>query len=266
MHADIFREIVESGQPAQYLSIWKRDGNGRVAAAAKHNLRELQHEIGVGANSHIDPARIMFNKILRGPSTWQEVAALEKALLKEAGIDRTKLRVDAVRLVETVLSLPPSFAFDSMTVFEDFAQWSERNFKVPMLSAVAHFDEGAPHCHVLLLPLVNGKMQGSDLVGGPGKFRARLLEFHKEVGSKYSLQFKEPCKPLSSLHSHERVEQIQAAIQRNPALLGHPDLERALLAAIKKDSEFMLDVLDSKNPRTLYKGFDEYTVAPSEFV
>jgi hypothetical protein len=169
-------------------------GAGIVRVAAKHNLREFAAEIG--EDSHIDPARVKDNFVLRGPSTASDVACLAKSLMGAAGI--TKLRTNAVTALELLITLPARSAIDARRFFEDATRWVERHFGVPILSSVVHLDEAAPHCHVLLLPLVKGRMNGSDLHGGPAKLTAMQANFHKEVGTNYGLVRHEPKKRLSA--------------------------------------------------------------------
>ena len=56
-----------------------------------------------------------------------------------------------------------------------------------VLSADIHRDEAEPHMHILVLPLVDGRMRGSDLVGGPGKFRGHRESFSQDVCQKHGL-------------------------------------------------------------------------------
>jgi hypothetical protein len=64
---------------------------------------------------------------------------------------------------------------------------AECHFGVPVLSCVAHMDEGAPHAHALLLPLIDGHMVGSDLHGGKAKLAAMQASFHEAVGAPHGL-------------------------------------------------------------------------------
>src|SRR5207245_6185490 len=69
---------------------------------------------------------------------------------------------------------------DALPISDSLA-WIEVYFAVPVLSAVVHVDEAAPHMHVLLLPLLNGRMQGSDLVGSRSRLRAMQSEDRKST-------------------------------------------------------------------------------------
>ncbi|WP_368923885.1 plasmid recombination protein, partial [Comamonas aquatica] len=56
---------------------------------------------------------------------------------------------------------------DECAYFQAALDWMATEFgSANLLSAVVHKDESAQHMHVLIVPLVQGSMQGSDLLGG----------------------------------------------------------------------------------------------------
>jgi hypothetical protein len=158
-------------------------GKGIVTAAAKHNLRKIAAEIGV--DKRIDPARMHMNYILRGPDNVEGVAALRADMLKRAGIK--KLRTDAVQALEVIFTWPFPEEDAPRQYFEDCTQWAEKHFQVPVLSSIVHLDESEPHCHMLMLPLVNGRMNGSDLFGMGARLSMHLNSYYKDVGAKYGI-------------------------------------------------------------------------------
>lgn len=184
------------------VCIERLSGAGIIRVAAKHNLREIAAEIGAG--SHIDAARIEDNFILRGPDTAADVVLTAKSLMSAAGI--TKLRKNAVTALELLFTLPSHSAIDARSFFEDATCWAARHFSVPILSSVVHLDEAVPHCHVLMLPLANGKMNGSDLHGGRAKLAAMQASFHKEVGANYGFIRHAPKKRLSATEREAALE------------------------------------------------------------
>lgn len=171
---------------AAFFRLKKLKGGTIIATAARHNKRVIQAEIG--AAGHIDPARTHLNESLQGPPSADEVAALAKELMQAAGID--KLRKDAVMGLELVFSLPPTHQLDDHAYFADCASWAASQFggSQNILSVDVHRDEAAPHCHVLLLPLVNKRMAGSDLVGNRQKMLELQKRFHTEVAARYGLK------------------------------------------------------------------------------
>lgn len=128
--------------------------------AARHNLREIQAELG--AHSHIDPTRSARNIVFDGPAKAGEVQARADLLWASAGIDPSKLRRDHCQAIEVVFSLPPQHGIGNPDAyFQSCLQWAQNVLRLPTLSAVIHHDEAAPHSHVLLLPVREGKHVGS---------------------------------------------------------------------------------------------------------
>lgn len=156
-----------------------------IKVAAMHNLREIQAELGTSAQSGINPARMALNYRIRGCDTAAAVASTAQALLDNADIKG--LRKDAIMALEVVFSLPPDSLVDQREFFAAAVAWTDAFFNVPILSAVVHLDEGAPHCHVLLLPLVAGCMRGGTLAGGPSKIKMMHADFQRDVGQRFGL-------------------------------------------------------------------------------
>ncbi len=89
-----------------------------------------------------------------------------------------------------VFSLPPDSGIADRQFFTDCAAWAELKFggATNILSVDIHRDEATPHCHVLLLPLVEGKMVGSEMVGDRRKLLDLQQDFHRSVAARYGLR------------------------------------------------------------------------------
>jgi Plasmid recombination enzyme len=225
---------------AAFLRVKKLTGAGIIKVAAMHNRRAIVAELG--ADGHIDASRCALNVIMEGPDTPQAVAELAQGLMDAAGVG--KLRKDAVRAVEAVFSLPPDGGgVDHAAYFARCIEWARTAFG-PVLSADAHHDEAAPHLHVLCLPLVDGRMQGSDLVGGPAKLRALQAGFHADVAQGFGLK-RAPAKLSGSTR-----EGAAAAVLAHLRAIGDPVLKSAMWPAIRDAIE--------RDPRPFaeYIGFD----------
>ena len=170
---------------AQFLRIKKLTGKAIIEVAARHNHREILAELGASPGGRIDPARVGLNRVLRGQSTAAAVASQAQTLMDDAGVK--VMRKDAVRALEIIFSLPPESSIDHDRFFNESVQWAGQYFAAPVISAIVHNDEAAPHCHVLLLPLVDGRMIGSDLMGGRAKLQALQADFHAQVGQRHGL-------------------------------------------------------------------------------
>ena len=155
-----------------------------ILKAAKHNKRETQAERGAGAN--IDAFRTRLNYSLTTTATTEEIDRTAKVLMVQAGIDKT--RKNQVMALEIIFSLPINrHKQDTRPFFQDCMDWTKQNIPGVLLSFDVHLDESAPHAHALILPLVNGKMQGSDIVGGKGNLMRLINRFYDDVAINHGL-------------------------------------------------------------------------------
>lgn len=202
---------------AQFLRIKRLSGKDIIRVAAKHNHREIRAEYGAGKDGHIDQNRIKDNKVLRGASSAQGVT--DEAQLLMGAADLKPLRKDAVRALEAIVSLPPDSKIDNEVFFNDSIQWIEKYFKAPIISAIIHNDESTPHCHVLILPLINNRMVGSDLHGGKNKLLAMQADFYGQVGQRHGLTRQAPQKRHSATARREAIELAFNKLKNNSGLL-----------------------------------------------
>jgi hypothetical protein len=167
----------------QVVCIGKMKGAGKIKLAARHNLRELAG--GKGGYNGIDSQRTTLNYILCGAGTAADVASEAQSLMDDAGIK--SLRKDAVLGLEIIISLPSESKIDLKPFFRDSLAWVKGYFQVPVVSAVAHCDQNNPHCHIIIVPLVNGHMNGSELMGYKSDLHAMHEDFNRKVGKRYGL-------------------------------------------------------------------------------
>lgn len=228
----------------QFVRIKKLTGKDVLRLAGRHNLREIQAEIG--ADSHIDAKRICLNRVLEGPASAAEIAAQAGRLMEESGMGA--LRKDAVRGLEVITSLPPLSNANQPAFFADALAWVKAFYGVPVLSAVLHNDEAAPHVHVLLLPLLDGRMQGSDLVGNRARLQTMQTSFHSQVGQKHGLVRPKAARRLSAATRSKSALLILSALQSNPDLLDGAGIESALLTMFERDPEPLMNALGLSIP------------------
>lgn len=233
-----------------------------VRVAAMHNLREIQAELGASAASGINAARMHLNYQLRGPATADGVAALALALLDNAGVQT--LRRDACMALELVVSLPANTTTDHRAYFAAAVAWADTHFNVPVLSAAVHLDEAAPHCHILLLPLVAGRMQGGALAGGPAKIRAMLADFQEQVAQRFGMTHQPRAKRLSKPKRDAAGRMVLDALRARPERLREPAMGDALVAALGSQAETLLALLGLTMPtaKAAAKTFVEIMTAP----
>ena len=159
-------------------------GKSGVLEALRHNKRTLQAERGAGAN--IDATRTPLNYPLFGADTPEAIATHAKVQMVKVGIDVP--RKNQVMAVEIIFSLPIQWHnHDTQPFFADCLAWVKQSFAGELLSFDVHLDESAPHCHAVLLPLIDGKMQGNRLIGGKGNLMGLINLFHQEVAHRYGL-------------------------------------------------------------------------------
>jgi hypothetical protein len=162
----------------------KIKGKNGVLVALKHNKRTLQNERGASAN--IDVTKSSLNYSLASGDTPEAIALHAKVQMLKAGIE--KPRLDCVRAVEVLFSLPiDRHSQDTKPFFTDCLNWTRQNFAGELLSFDVHLDESNPHAHAVILPLIDGKMQGRDMVGNTGNLMRLINKFHADVAKRYGL-------------------------------------------------------------------------------
>ncbi len=240
---------------AAFLRVAKLKGSGIIRTAGRHNLREIQAE--QGASGPIDATRIHLNQTLAGPATADDVAQLAKSLMQAAGVGA--LRKDAVQALELVLSLPVASTVDVSRYFADCLAWVQRHFECPVLSAVIHLDEAAPHCHVLLLPLRDGRMAGNKLIGGRPQLLAMQSSFHESVASKHGLR-KAPAR-LAGAGKQAAAAMVLTRLKETGDSALRSDLWPTIRACIENAPERFLEALGlvaeakTKAPRSMAQIF-----------
>jgi hypothetical protein len=209
--------------------------NGRkpcdLLTAARHNLREIQAELG--AVGRINPMRSASNMAMHGPASAAEVKAQADALLAGAGIDTRKLRRDHCQAIEAVFSLPTDAAVtDPSAYFARCLEWVAGALRLPVLSAMLHRDEQAPHLHILLLPVKGRAYVGSAPIDRMELKRLRDA-FFAQVAGPAGLRRQD-----AKLRGNVKEWAVAAVLSRCEAM-GLPDaigpLWPVLVGAIKRD-------------------------------
>lgn len=150
----------------------------QLKVALQHNQREV---IYTGGN--IDSTKTIHNYNVGLAGDSQSRLDMCKKLIDDAGV---KLRKDAVLAVELMISLS-SWDTDYVAVFNEIFEWAQSYYEVPIISFNVHLDEAFPHCHLLLLPLVNGRMNGSKLIGYKPKIAMMKKALENSVTKKYGV-------------------------------------------------------------------------------
>lgn len=202
-------------RPAQVVALKKIKGRA-LLGALRHNLREIASTVHEHRHA-IDSSKSCYNVILRGARTSAEVKSLHDQLKEKNAIKR--LRHDHVAAVEVVVSTPASYS-DPLSYFEAAVVFFERFWGQPIVSAVAHFDQPAPHVHLIVAPFSQGRCIGSSLVGYRTQIAALARTFHTEVGGPFGFELKAQLTAADRLAiSNKFIAQILQDPER--ALSGH---------------------------------------------
>jgi hypothetical protein len=189
-------------------------GKTVILDALKHNKRTLQAERGAGAN--IDASKSHLNYSLTGSDTPEKIATHAKVQMVKAGID--KPRSNQVMGVEVLFSLPiDRHSHDTRQFFKDCFEWVRLSFKGELLSFDIHLDESAPHAHAVILPLDDGKMQGSKMIGNKGNLMRLINKFHTEVARHHGLS-RNKSKQLSPKDKYSLSKLILIKLKTDPVM------------------------------------------------
>jgi hypothetical protein len=218
---------------SQFLRMKKLKGENIIELAARHNHREIAMELGSGYNS-IDITRTKLNYVIQGGLTSLAISLAAEERMNIAGVVKRK---NGVMALELIFSLNPSTAINEKEYFTRATTWCESYFGAPVISAIVHLDEGAPHCHVLVLPLVGNRMIGSDLMGNKSKLQATQHDFNDKVGRHFGLLYKEKAKRLTGCTRQAMAMSILRELGSKAYLLGAPVIRNILLELISADPE-----------------------------
>ncbi len=134
--------------------------------AVQHNRR---HPDGRGWRHKSDPKEVHLNECLMGPETCEAVVALHAEMMTGAGY--APKRKDYSQAFELLFTTPCDFTVDFTVYFAWCLEWTQANLgRDIVLTADSHFDEGkdgkAPHLHILIAPISDGKWVGNALTSG----------------------------------------------------------------------------------------------------
>lgn len=155
-------------------------GEARLLAAAKHNLREIGGE-------HIDASKSHLNVVMAGPATASGVVQLAASRRQATGI--VLKRKDATLAGEIIFGLATTTSIDTSAYFKAAMEWVAGTFGADaVLSAVVHYDEAAPHAHILIQPVRNGQWRASDVFGRKPELKTLLDAFYRDVAAGFGLK------------------------------------------------------------------------------
>lgn len=225
------------GKQYAILRVQKCKG-AEIGAMQYHNDREP----GKHTNPDIDPTRTRMNREMCPHADYEgEVQARI-----DAGYSGTrKVRKDAVRLVEGIVTASPEFFegasdeevrgfFDSAFEFcrEEFGESNMVHFTV-------HMDEETPHAHFGFVPLRDGKLSWKEFFPDKAALGAMQDRFYERVGALYGLSRGEKRGDGEPVRRHKSVAEYKAENRRVQAELDEKserlEAVTAELAAVSED-------------------------------
>ena len=214
------------------LRIKKLSGHNIIKRAAMHNLREIFSEIRSGVR--IDQTKTYRNQVFVGACSSTEIKGEYERLIEVAKL-RTKIRKDAVMGIEVVISLPNDHCIDEALFFGNCTEWCKWYFGIPVLSVVIHRDEANPHSHTLLVPLVEGRLRGSEVVGNRSKWRSMQEHFYEHVARHYGFSKPRPMVRYPSEFRRNIATQIVDSLKGNAEYLSDEQVQRELIQIVSND-------------------------------
>lgn len=196
-----------TGHGAADLRINKLHGAHMVRVSSDHNLR-TKHCPYLGTSKILNHASAQID-VLHGSTSPQDVAAAALHRREQAGVKR--LRKNQVVALEILVTLRPLACDDEAGFFQGSLAWVAEVFGgwPNILTAVVHHDEAAPHMHALVIPVIGNRMNGSALVGGPGRLRALRDSFQSEVCVHHRVSM-----PAGALRGEGKLKATFAVLRR----------------------------------------------------
>lgn len=189
------------------LTIRKIKNRGTLTGAMRHNTRLQPQE-------HFDPAREHLN--FYGASLDDVMKLYEQRL-------PSKVRKNAIHVVECIVSGSESklLRVDYEAFFRDSVEWLVNKLG-GLQNSLGHFihqDEDVSHLHVLIMPLMDGKLCYSRFLGG-SRYQLNQLQtdFAKEVAAAYGLERGIPNSGArkQSFHTYNKI--VHAPIPELPSM------------------------------------------------
>ena len=114
-------------------------------------------------------------------------------LVNNLGIDmnsRVMKRTDRNWGLEYVFTVTDGFKADFEQFYKDCLEvFRETVLEAPIMHAVIHYDEGTPHMHVIILPITEGRLDGTAVMGYTEKSALRNIFLFDRLSEKYNLSF-----------------------------------------------------------------------------
>lgn len=183
----------------------KHKSKTAITHALNHNLRIGKQQ------DNVDSTRTHKNQY-SGLNTKAKCNKRRDDILSRLG---KKPRANAVLAHEVVVTASPDAfkdkSFNHGQYFKDAVKHIAdlHGGSDNIISAAIHYDEETPHLHVIVMPVVDGKLNSRAVIGGNAKRMSELQSlFHNEVGAKHGLTRGK----IGSKRKHNPIKNIDKAI------------------------------------------------------
>jgi hypothetical protein len=215
-----------------FITILRLHGHSNTLKLAEaHNLRRIYAEFRTF--NHIDEFETPNNieLISLGEQSLEERVFQE---IFKAGIDMTtkhNKRHDKGYALETVFTPSSGWEGDSASLFRDCCEWQAKFYQgCPIVHAVIHYDEGTPHLHTVMVPIVGDRLPASEVRGFKAATTERNRDLFNKVAHKYGFTSSEYLKGAIKKKAAQKV--IDKCLQINPE-----EFRSALWSPIKQAIE-----------------------------
>ncbi|KFX81376.1 hypothetical protein KR99_23660, partial [Ralstonia solanacearum] len=181
-------------------------------------------------------------EVLFGPAVATDASAAVDSILRQANIER--VRSNAVWVVEVLVSLPVAFRGKSTAFFKDALKWVREFLGGVVFSAVIHRDEAQEHMHVLVVPILEGRLRGRDYIGDIARLQTIQVDFHASVAARYGLARPPPKTRITVAQKSAAAVAVLEKIEADPSSLSDPRVKAYLLSLIEKDPVELARALD----------------------
>jgi hypothetical protein len=221
--------------------------------AEAHNLRRISAEFRTF--NHIDEFESPKNieLISLGKQSLEEKVLCE---ISKAGIDMTikhNKRHDKGYALETLYSPSPGWDGDSESLYRECIEWQSKYYRgCPIVHAVIHYDEGAPHLHTVMVPIVGDRLPASEIKGFKGATSQRNRDLFNKVAYKYGFTSSELLKGSLKKKAAKRVIDACISIDSNRF---KTTLWKPIKSAIESRPEPFMNELGIPLSEILRKGY-----------
>jgi hypothetical protein len=183
-----------------------KGSKGALAAAEAHNMRRIRAEFRT--YDHIDEKLSNDNIKLvpLGDDSYEQRVFNE---INKAGIDMTtkhNKRKDKGLALEYLFTCTSGFKTNFFGLYKACLEWLKDTFPTcPVIHAVIHFDEGTPHLHVIIVPIIGKRLPASEMNGFKAASNKRNRDLFNKVGVHFGFTSSELLKGALKKKATDKV-------------------------------------------------------------